>query len=285
MPENPKPSWDAILRAPFADSQIFAKPRVWCGDCRSAQGRVCNRHHLLDPCPRCKQRITSAHVDLDYVGHADVTARLLDADPYWYWTPAYKDVPNDVLLAAIATGNSAIVAYVMDNAPPLFDRFGGMWGYLTIHDGEGNEVTRLGYGDASGKTGPDAVKEIVGDLLRNGAMRGGVALQLWSKEDRSSESPPVTEAKPAQDTATAEPEKVQINEDAQLLASLAHELVQQGVGVDELKAQVYDEAKHAHLLDKMVISPFTADFCKLSTVITAAKKTLQEASGEAEAGS
>jgi hypothetical protein len=41
----------------------------------------------------------------------------------------------------------------------------------------------LGYGDAAGKKGPNAVKEAIGDAIRNAAMRRGVALDLWAKEN------------------------------------------------------------------------------------------------------
>jgi hypothetical protein len=51
-----------------------------------------------------------------------------------------------------------------------------MWIKLTVCG-----VTRLGYGDAQGKTGGDAMKERIGDALRNAAMRFGAALELWHK--------------------------------------------------------------------------------------------------------
>lgn len=51
-----------------------------------------------------------------------------------------------------------------------------MWIRLTVCG-----VTRLGYGDAQGKTGGDAMKERIGDALRNAAMRFGAALDLWHK--------------------------------------------------------------------------------------------------------
>jgi hypothetical protein len=53
---------------------------------------------------------------------------------------------------------------------------GGLWIRLKVAG-----VTRLGYGDAPGKR--DATKELIGDALRNAAMRFGAALDLWSKED------------------------------------------------------------------------------------------------------
>ena len=110
-------------------------------------------------------------VHLDYVGHAAITDRLLEVDPAWSWEP----------LAFDATGL------------PAKDSNGGLWIKLTILG-----VTRLGYGDATGKSGGDAIKELIGDALRNAAMRFGCALELWHKgelhlskeEDQSPESSP-----------------------------------------------------------------------------------------------
>ncbi len=60
----------------------------------------------------------------------------------------------------------------------MLDRNGGLWIRLTVLG-----VTRLGYGDAEGKTGGNAIKEAIGDALRNAAMRFGAALDLWHKGD------------------------------------------------------------------------------------------------------
>lgn len=95
-------------------------------------------------------------VHLDYVGHAALTDRLLDVDPSWNWEPFALD----------------------SNGLPAIDNDGGLWIKLTI-----NGVTRPGYGDAQGKTGGDAMKERIGDALRNAAMRFGAALDLWHKGD------------------------------------------------------------------------------------------------------
>lgn len=95
-------------------------------------------------------------VHLDYVGHAALTDRLLDVDPAWNWEPFALD----------------------DNGLPAIDKDGGLWIRLTI-----GGVTRPGYGDAQGKTGGDAMKERIGDALRNAAMRFGAALDLWHKGD------------------------------------------------------------------------------------------------------
>lgn len=91
---------------------------------------------------------------LSYVGHAALTDRLLDADIGWTWEPVSVD----------------------EFGAPMLDADGGMWIRLTVCG-----VTRLGYGDAQGKTGSNATKERIGDALRNAAMRFGAALDLWHK--------------------------------------------------------------------------------------------------------
>ena len=103
-------------------------------------------------------------IHLDYVGHAALTLRLCEADQGWSWEP----------LAWDAKGS------------PMLDENGGMWINLTVCG-----VTRLGYGDAQGKTGSNAVKERIGDALRNAAMRFGAAIDQWSKADlRAEDEPP-----------------------------------------------------------------------------------------------
>lgn len=111
---------------------------------------------------RCQECGTWHHKDvvhLDYVGHAALTDRLLDADVNWSWEP----------LALTPEGL------------PLFDRTGGLWIKLTVCG-----VTRLGYGHApesSFKEIGSREKEVIGDALRNAGMRFGMALNLWHKGD------------------------------------------------------------------------------------------------------
>lgn len=90
-------------------------------------------------------------VMLDYVGHAAVTDRLLTVDPEWSWDFALRRA---------------------DGTPVLDDGSGNLWITLTVCG-----VTRLGVGD--GKN----AKERIGDAIRNAAMRFGVALDLWAKEN------------------------------------------------------------------------------------------------------
>lgn len=98
-------------------------------------------------------KIPKGGTELDYVGHAATTDRLLEVDPEWSWEP-------------------------MGHTPaglPALDEHGNLWIRLTVAG-----VTRIGVGDAGNGKGS---KEAIGDAIRNAAMRFGVALDLWSKED------------------------------------------------------------------------------------------------------
>lgn len=138
----------AALRAPMTAVEKLPKPKwrgAWDGG-RASRCQECGGYHVIENT-----------IHLSYCGHAAVTDRLLDVDSLWTWEP----------LAVTPEGL------------PLFDKFGGLWIKLTVLG-----VTRLGYGDATGKpAGSTAVKEIIGDAIRNAAMRFGVALDLWSKAD------------------------------------------------------------------------------------------------------
>jgi hypothetical protein len=122
-------------------------------------------------CPICGGWHHPQVVHLDYVGHAALTDRLLDVDEAWSWEPVALD----------------------SNGLPAIDKDGGLWIKLTV-----NGVTRLGYGDAQGKTGGDAMKERIGDALRNAAMRFGAALDLWHKGDLHKDDDEMPSPKPAQ---------------------------------------------------------------------------------------
>lgn len=141
------------LRAPFEPDQIGKLPKVTCGDC-SAKDRKCDKHQKRT-CRVCKAHVSTQHIHVDYVGHAHVTERLLNVDPLWSWEP-------------LAIDNAGL---------PAMDANGGLWMRLTV-----GGHTRIGYGHANGKRGGDAVKEAIGDGIRNAAMRFGVALDLWKKE-------------------------------------------------------------------------------------------------------
>ncbi|HLT18676.1 MAG TPA: 5'-3' exonuclease H3TH domain-containing protein [Thermomicrobiales bacterium] len=147
-----RPEGLALLREPFPDHLVSKLPKGtkaqnMCPPNEKRNCTICGGWHH----PRI--------VHLDYVGHAATTDRLLDADPGWTWEPA-------------ALSSEGL---------PLFDASGGLWIRLTVCG-----VTRLGYGHAEKKAYQDVgarEKEVIGDALRNAAMRFGLALDLWHKGD------------------------------------------------------------------------------------------------------
>lgn len=146
------------LRDPFEPHQIGKLPRTTCRDCSKSQTKVCGQHKKKE-CRFCGNWMTAAHIDLDYVGHAAVTDRLLEVDPEWTWEPMSVDPQTGV--------------------PLLVNNGSTLWIKLTVLG-----VSRIGVGTVEdGKF--EAEKQLIGDAIRNAAMRFGVALDLWSKEDLS----------------------------------------------------------------------------------------------------
>lgn len=149
----------AKLRVPFADHHVSKLPKPTKAQTEAVRDdfkkgircKLCGSWHHPDV------------VHLDYVGHAALTDRLLDTDIEWYWEP---------------------LAFT-DQGLPAFDQTGGLWIKLTVAG-----VTRLGYGHAASKQNADPgarEKEVIGDALRNAAMRFGAALDLWHKGDLHAE--------------------------------------------------------------------------------------------------
>jgi hypothetical protein len=143
------------------------KPQREGGDAPTWQDHYCGGYHGLPA------------VHLDYVGHAAVTDRLLEVDPEWNWEPK---------------------AGWDDNGEPCFVRDDKgrpvrLWIDLTVLG-----VTRPGVGTVD--TGAfDAEKQLIGDALRNAAMRFGVALDLWikgSEEEHAAKSEPQATEDPEQ---------------------------------------------------------------------------------------
>lgn len=134
------------LRDPFPDHQISLLPRPTKKDNPKGNCHECGGYHGIPA------------VHLKYVGHAALTDRLLDVDPLWNWEP-----------------------FATENGLPKFDANGGLWIRLTVCG-----HTRMGYGNAEASNFKDIgsrEKEVIGDALRNAAMRFGAALELWHKGD------------------------------------------------------------------------------------------------------
>ena len=166
MTQDAKPTGLTLMREPFPVNQISKLPKPT----KKQTDDVKADFKLGMRCQLCGQWHHKDVVHLDYVGHAALTDRLLECDPDWNWEPV-----------AFNTAGT-----------PLVDGNGGMWIKLTVCG-----VTRLGYGHADGKQGGDAIKEVIGDALRNAAMRFGAALDLWHKGDLHGDDDPVQQPLPA----------------------------------------------------------------------------------------
>lgn len=160
----------ARLREPFPPEQIGKLPRLTCKDCSK---KSCQTHKKTK-CKDCNAYISTAHIHLDYVGHASVTDRLLEVDPSWTWEPVAFEEDGTPKISTDLNGNPAF------------------WIKLTVL-----EVTRYGVGTCDSGAF-EGLKQLVSDALRNAAMRFGVALDLWSKEDLAKDDPEPQYASPEQ---------------------------------------------------------------------------------------
>ena len=154
----------------------------------------------------------SRSMHLDYVGHAATTDRLLTVDPDWSWEPFALD----------------------DAGLPALDRGGNLWIRLTICG-----TTRIGVGDGK------SAKECIGDAIRNAAMRFGVALDLWAKEDlvEFAQAAAHRQGSPASPTSPASPRPVPPPVD--ITASLDGEVMVTAEQTELLKALMADLALDA----------------------------------------
>jgi len=179
---------------------------------------------MLEPfAPNEINQIPKGGLKLDYVGHAALTKRLLETDLNWSWEP-------------FAVGEDGL---------PKLDERGGLWIRLTVCG-----ITRIGYGDSGNSRGTQAIKEAIGDALRNAGMRFGAALDLWHKGD-------LFDLAESRGDAREEMQKVARREEQTIIAwtdeqkALAVEALEQVAGIDsvaELKL-FYQGCNEANLLD------------------------------------
>ena len=163
---QPPPSPLQALREPFPREVIGLLPKQLRRNVPDSE---------KSKCKDCGAYV-GPHIHLDYVGHAAVTDRLLTVDPYWYWEPLamsedglplYRDSPNGTEIE--------------------------LWISLHVHTGTGflgqsrQEISRLGVGIVD-KSASDLGKQLISDAIKNAAMRFGVALELWTKDELESAS-------------------------------------------------------------------------------------------------
>ena len=110
------------------------------------------------PDPKIVSKLPKGGRELDYIGHADVTRILLGVDPTWTIEPAAYDEAG--LPARVTIGNMVQA---------------GFWMTLLGH-------ARYCVGSVEDRKS-DIGKELLSDAIRNGAMRYGIALSLWTKAE------------------------------------------------------------------------------------------------------
>lgn len=195
----------ALLRKDFPAHQISKLPKP-----TKAQTEEVKANYKAGT--RCKVCGTWHHpgvVHLDYVGHAALTDRLLDCDPMWNWEPLASD----------------------GMGLPTIDPQGGLWIKLTVCG-----VTRLGYGHAEGPRGGNTTKELIGDALRNAAMRFGAALDLWHKGDLHLEDDLAPAPRTGKETAPEAPAP-DIDGDGNFVVAWSHDDV---ANIQSIADKMYD---------------------------------------------
>jgi len=152
------------------------------------------------PDPKIVGKLPKGGRQLDFVGHADVTKFLLEIDPHWSWVPIeWKD------------GRPAI---------HVENGMATMWGELRLLG-----QARLGVGSVDAKK-PDLDKELVSDFLRNAAMRFGICLSLWTKQewddlDTVPKSAPTRSVPKASEPVAQETDELSAEQRQQLQAACA----------------------------------------------------------------
>lgn len=109
------------------------------------------------PEPSIVSKLPKGGIQLDFVGHADITRILIEIDPLWTWEPCgwLLGRPDIHIENGIAT----------------------MWARLTLLG-----KTMIGLGSCRADKS-DYEKELIGDFLRNASMRFGICLSLWTKSE------------------------------------------------------------------------------------------------------
>lgn len=109
------------------------------------------------PDPAIVGKLPKGGFQADFVGHADITRILIEVDPHWKLVPIMWEEGRPK------------IHIVNDDATCWFE--------FTLLG-----QPRLCVGTAKAKS-PDLDKILYGDALRNAAMRFGIGLSLWTKQE------------------------------------------------------------------------------------------------------
>ena len=215
------------------------------------------------PDPKIVGKLPKGGAQLDFVGHADITRLLLEIDPTWRWVPIeWKD------------GRPAI---------HVENGMATMWGELTLLG-----QARLGVGSVRADK-VDLDKELVGDFLRNAAMRFGICLSLWTKQEWEdvSHTPSTPVAKPAPvKSVSAQPSDPLVSMDnikrfveACKSAGLNHEQIAKTAKVDlaDLKESQMPALREAFAKAKELAAQFSDTEPEVMDDFNPAFNTTQEA--------
>jgi hypothetical protein len=174
------------------------------------------------PDPKIVGKLPKGGIQLDFVGHADITRILIEIDPLWSYEPCGWE-----------NGRPAI---------HVENGMATMWAYLIVH---GKKMLGVGSVRADKQ---ELDKELVGDFLRNAAMRFGISLSLWTKnewEDLGGHAPAPQKSIPARKPAPKPVANVEVTStipvDPEIIgkfikacadANLDHDKVADTAGVD-----------------------------------------------------
>lgn len=168
------------------------------------------------PDPKIVGKLPKGGMQLDFVGHADVTKMLIEIDPEWTWEPTAFDT-------------NGLPAYRVENG------MAHMAGWLTVCG-----TRRLGIGSVMHNK-PDLLKELVSDFIRNASMRFGICLALWTKQEWEdvSHTPSAPAPKPVAKVEPAKPadplvsmDNIKRFVDACKTAGLNHEHIAKSAKID-----------------------------------------------------
>jgi hypothetical protein len=217
------------------------------------------------PDPKIVGKLPKGGMQLDFVGHADVTKMLIEIDPEWTWEPTAFDA-------------NGLPAYRVENG------MAHMAGWLTILG-----VRRLGVGSVMHNK-PDLLKELISDFIRNAAMRFGVCLALWTKQEwedvSHTPSTPVAKPAPVAKVAPAKPndplvsmDNIKRFVDACKTAGLNHEQIAKSAKLDlaDLKESQMPALREAFAKAKELAAQFNDTEPEVMDDFNPAFKTTGEA--------
>ena len=184
------------------------------------------------PDPKYIERLPKGGTTLDFIGHARITQWLLEVDPLWTIEPVAFDEAG--LPARVKHGNMVQA---------------GFWMTVCGH-------RRYCVGSVEERK-QDIGKELISDGIRNGAMRHGFALDLWSKLPLGEEPEPAPAPKkkapakkapepaPVADTQPVDPARIGKFKAACAVAGLTVEQVtfHAGVELDTATLEDFDKLR------------------------------------------